>query len=70
MLYLKRHFCIQALGVHGHDDEDDHGHGHGDSKVHFEPFLGYSLAALGGIYAFYLFEKLMSIYRGHVSVAT
>lgn len=62
-------YCLQALGVHGHEEEEDaHGHEHGHGgQIHFEAWLGYSLAALGGIYAFYLFEKIMSIYRGHVS---
>ncbi|XP_052804056.1 zinc transporter ZIP4-like isoform X2 [Mya arenaria] len=57
------HLLPMALGVHGHSDEDGE-HAHAHSGARFEPFLGYSLAALGGIYAFYLFEKLMSMLTG------
>ncbi|XP_045207456.2 zinc transporter ZIP12-like isoform X2 [Mercenaria mercenaria] len=56
------HLLPMAFGVHNHKEEDDHGHDHSSGKAHFEPFLGYSLATLAGIYVFYLFEKLMSIY--------
>jgi len=55
---------FQALGVHGHDEED--GHAHAGEETHFPKFLGYSLAALGGIYVFYLFEKMMSMYQHRV----
>lgn len=58
------HLLPMALGVHGHEDEHGHGHGHqgeGLGGAHFEPFIGYCLAALGGIYVFYLFEKIMSM---------
>ncbi|XP_052258944.1 zinc transporter ZIP12-like [Dreissena polymorpha] len=60
------HLLPMAFGVHGHeedDEDDDHAHAH--SEAHFAPFLGYSLIALGGIYVFYLFEKIMSMYSGH-----
>ena len=56
------YLLLQALGIHGHGDEDGHGHDHSSEKAQFEPYLGYSLATLAGVYVFYLFEKLMSIY--------
>ncbi|KAL4228926.1 hypothetical protein ACF0H5_011967 [Mactra antiquata] len=55
------HLLPMALGVHGH--EDGHDHGESTGKPHFEPFVGYALASLAGIYAFYLFEKLMSMFN-------
>lgn len=57
------HLLPMALGVHGHEEEDD-GHGHAAHGPVFERYLGFSLAALGGIYVFYLFEKIMGLIRG------
>lgn len=55
------HLLPSAFGVHGHDEEAADEHAHGDAFM--EEFVGYGLAALGGLYAFYMLEVVMSFFR-------
>lgn len=52
------HLFPAAFGLHVHDDE--HGHAHGDEIV-MEPYVGYGLAAMAGIYAFYFMEMMFNL---------
>ena len=55
------HLLPSAFGIHGHEEETADEHAHGDAFM--EEFIGYGLAALGGIYAFYMLEVVMSFFR-------
>ncbi|XP_052092980.1 zinc transporter ZIP4-like isoform X4 [Mytilus californianus] len=52
------HLLPTAFGLHGHSEEE---HAHGDAFM--EKYIGFGLAALAGIYGFYLLELVMSFYR-------
>nr|XP_022289112.1 zinc transporter ZIP10-like [Crassostrea virginica] len=54
------HLFPAAFGLHVHS-EDEHSHGHGDG-VTMEPYVGYGLAAMGGIYAFYFMEMCFNLF--------
>lgn len=57
------HLLPMAFGLHGEEESGGHGQ-HSAGKPHFETYLGYCLVTLGGIYIFYLFEKIMSMISG------
>ncbi|XP_076091482.1 zinc transporter ZIP4-like isoform X1 [Mytilus galloprovincialis] len=52
------HLLPTAFGLHGHNEEE---HAHGEDFM--EKYIGFGLAALAGIYGFYLLELVMSFYR-------
>lgn len=54
------HLIPMALGVHAHEDHD---HAHG-GEITIEPFVVYGLVVCGGLYVFYLFEKVVHLIRG------
>lgn len=54
------HLFPAAFGLHVHS-EDEHNHAHGDG-VTMEPYVGYGLAAMAGIYAFYFMEMCFNLF--------
>lgn len=54
------HLFPAAFGLHVHS-EDEHDHAHGDG-VTMEPYVGYGLAAMAGIYAFYFMEMCFNLF--------
>uniref|UniRef100_K1QHW1 Zinc transporter ZIP12 n=1 Tax=Magallana gigas TaxID=29159 RepID=K1QHW1_MAGGI len=60
------HLFPAAFGLHVHS-EDEHNHAHGDG-VTMEPYVGYGLAAMAGIYAFYFMEMCFNLFTSSRSL--
>ncbi|ESO84490.1 hypothetical protein LOTGIDRAFT_168722, partial [Lottia gigantea] len=54
------HLLPEAFGIHNHE-----GHEHSSDEIEVEKFVWFAFAALGGLYAFFLIESVMSMF-GHV----
>ncbi|KAK3106015.1 hypothetical protein FSP39_010998 [Pinctada imbricata] len=52
------HLIPAAFGIHGHEDD---GHAHDDSVVVVEPYFGYGLMIIAGVYCFYLMEMIFNM---------
>ncbi|KAM4029122.1 zinc transporter ZIP4 [Anomaloglossus baeobatrachus] len=56
------HLIPQFLGLHGHSESDGHAHGHEEEdRTHMWKLL----AVLGGLYAFFLLEKIFGLLVKH-----